>query len=70
MRVSVEHNTIRIIVDSVKELHKHAAGVAASHPNGKGKMRLCGNYVRSSVFCFYKNNEQLLNGKEKTFARY
>ena len=70
MRDSVEHTTIRIIVDSVKELHVRAAGVAASHPNGKGKMRLCGNYVRSSVFCFYKNNEQLLNGKEKTFARY
>ena len=70
MRVSVEHNTIRIIVDSVKEPHKCAASVAASHPNGKGKIRLCGNYVRSSVFPFYKNNEQLLNGKEKTFARY
>ena len=70
MRDSVEHTTIRIIVDSVKELHECAAGVAASHPNGKGKMRLCGNYVRSSVLCFYKNNEQLLNGKEKTFARY
>ena len=70
MRVSVEHTTIRIIVDSVKVPHECAAGVAASHPNGKGKMRLCGNYVRSSVFLFYKNNEQLLNGKEKTFARY
>ena len=70
MRVSVEYTTIRIIVDSVKELHECAASVAASHPNGKGKMRLCGNYVRSSVFMFYKNNEQLLNGKEKTFARY
>ena len=70
MRDSVEHTTIRIIVDSVKELHKRVASVAASHPNGKGKMRLCGNYVRSSVFPFYKNNEQLLNGKEKTFARY
>lgn len=23
-----------------------------------------------AFFCFYKNNEQLLNGKEKTFARY
>ena len=55
MRDSVEHTTIRVIVDSVKEPHKCAAGVAASHPNGKGKMRLCGNYVRSSVFCFYKN---------------
>ena len=37
MRDSVEHTTIRIIVDSVKELHECAAGVAASHPNGKGK---------------------------------
>ena len=37
MRDSVEHTTIRIIVDSVKELHVRAAGVAASHPNGKGK---------------------------------
>ena len=70
MRDSVEHTAIRIIVDSVKEPHECAASVAASHPNGKGKMRLCGNYVRSSVFPFYKNNEQLLNGKEKTFARY
>ena len=70
MRDSVEHTTIRIIVDSVKEPHERAACVAASHPNGKGKMRLCGNYVRSSVFPFYKNNVQVLNGKEKTFARY
>lgn len=53
MRVSVEHTTIRIIVDSVKELHKCAASVAASHPNGKGKMRLGGNYVRSSVFSVF-----------------
>ena len=52
MRVSVEHTTIRIIVDSVTEPHECAASVAASHPNGKGKMRLCGNYVRSSVFLF------------------
>ena len=70
MRDSAEHTTISIIVDFVKEPHECAASVAASHPNGKGKMRLCGNYFRSSVFCFYKNNEQLLNGKEKTFARY
>ena len=70
MRVYTKHTTIRIIVDSVKEPHECAAGVADSRPNGKGKMRLCGNYVRSSVFLFYKNNEQLLNGKEKTFARY
>ena len=37
MRVYTKHTTIRIIVDSVKEPHKCAAGVAASHPNGKGK---------------------------------
>ena len=37
MRDSVEHTTIRVIVDSVKEPHKCAASVAASHPNGKGK---------------------------------
>ena len=37
MRDSVEHTAIRIIVDSVKEPHKCAASVAASHPNGKGK---------------------------------
>ena len=37
MRVYTKHTTIRIIVDSVKELHVRAAGVAASHPNGKGK---------------------------------
>ena len=37
MRDSVEHTTIRVIVDSVKEPHKCAVGVAASHPNGKGK---------------------------------
>ena len=58
MRVSTEHTTIRIIVDSVKGAHECAASVAASHPNGKGKMRLCGNYVRSSVFMFYKNNSK------------
>ena len=54
MRDSVEHTTIRIIVDSVKEPHERAAGVTASHPNGKGKMRLCGNYFRSSVLRFIK----------------
>ena len=54
MRDSVEHTTIRIIVDSVKAPHECAACVAASHSNGKGKMRLCGNYVRSSVFRFIK----------------
>ena len=37
MRDSVEHTTIRVIVDSVKEPHECAASVAASHPNGKGK---------------------------------
>ena len=54
MRVYTKHTTIRIIVDSVKVPHECAAGVAASHPNGKGKIRLCGNYVRSSVFQFIK----------------
>ena len=54
MRVYTKHTTIRIIVDSVKEPHKCAVGVAASHPNGKGKMRLCGNYFRSSVLRFIK----------------
>ena len=53
MRVSVEHTTIRIIADSVKKPHECAASVAASHPNGKGKMRLGGNYVRSSVFSVF-----------------
>ena len=52
MRDSVGHTTIRVILDSVKEPHECAASVAASHPNGKGKMRLCGNYFRSSVFLF------------------
>ena len=52
MRVYTKHTAIRIIVDSVKEPHECAASVAASHPNGKGKMRLCGNYFRSSVFLF------------------
>ena len=37
MRVYTKHPPIRIIVDSVKEPHKRAVGVAASHPNGKGK---------------------------------
>ena len=54
MRDYTKHTPIHIIVNSVKELHECAASVAASHPNGKGKMRLGGNYVRSSVFCFYK----------------
>ena len=36
MRVYTKHTTIRIIVESVKELHECAAGVAASHLNGKG----------------------------------
>ena len=37
MRDYIGHTTIRNIADSVKELHERAAGVAASHPNGKGK---------------------------------
>ena len=70
MRDSVEHTTIRVIVDSVKEPHKCAASVAASHPNGKGKCACVETMFAQAFFCFYKNNEQLLNGKEKTFARY
>ena len=54
MRVYTKHTTIRIIVDSVTEPHECAVGVTASHPNGKGKMRLCGNYFRSSVLRFIK----------------
>ena len=54
MRVYTKHATIRIIVDSVTEPHECAVGVTASHPNGKGKMRLCGNYFRSSVLRFIK----------------
>ena len=37
MRVYTKHTPIRIIVDSIKEPRERAAGVAASHPNGKGK---------------------------------
>ena len=36
MRVYTKHTTIRIIGDSIKEPHKCAASVAASHLNGKG----------------------------------
>lgn len=70
MRVYTKHTTIRIIVDSVKELHECAACVAASHPNGKGKCACVETMFAQAFFRFYKNNEQLLNGKEKTFARY
>ena len=70
MRDSVEHTMIRIIVESVKEPHEYAASVTASHPNGKGKCACVETMFAQAFFCFYKNNEQLLNGKEKTFARY
>ena len=70
MRDSVEHTTIRVIVDSVNEPHECAACVAASHPNGKGKNALVRKPCSLKRFSVYKNNEQLLNGKEKTFARY
>ena len=36
MRAFVEYTPIRVIVDSIKELHDCAVGLAASHPNGKG----------------------------------
>ena len=70
MRDSVEHTTIHIAVDSVKEPHECAVGVAASHPNSKGKCACVETMFAQAYLCFYKNNEQLLNGKEKTFARY
>lgn len=54
MRDSVEHTTIRIIVDSVKELHECAASVAASHPNGKGKCACVETMFAQAFFCFIK----------------
>ena len=58
MRDSVEHTTIRIIVDSVKELHECAAGVAASHLNGKGNalVRKPCSLKRFSVFIKITSN--------------
>ena len=52
MRDSVEHTTIHIIVDSVKELHVRAAGVAASHPNGKGKCACAETMFAQAFFLF------------------
>ena len=54
MRDSVEHTTIRIIVDSVKELHERAANVAASHPNGKGKCACVETIFAQAFFRFIK----------------
>ena len=54
MRDSVEHTTIRIIVDSVKEPHECAASVAASHPNGKGKCACVETMFTQAFFCFIK----------------
>ena len=54
MRDSVEHTTIRIIVDSVKELHECAAGVAASHPNGKGKCACVETMLTQAFYVFIK----------------
>ena len=54
MRDSVEHTTIRIIVDSVKELHECAASVAASHPNGKGKCACVEIMFAQAFFHFIK----------------
>ena len=54
MRDSVEHTAIRIIVDSVKELHECAACVAASHPNGKGKCACVETMFAQAFFCFIK----------------
>ena len=58
MRVYTKHITIRIIVDSVKEPHECAAGVAASHPNGKGNAlvwKLC-SLKRFCVFIKITSN--------------
>ena len=52
MRDSVEHTAIRIIVDSVKELHECAACVAVSHPNGKGKCA-CVETMFAQAFCVF-----------------
>ena len=54
MRDSVEHTAIRIIVDSVKELHECAACVAASHPNGKGKCAWVETMFAQAFFRFIK----------------
>ena len=54
MRDSVEHTTIRIIVDSVKVPHECAAGVAASHPNGKGKCACVETMFAQAFFRFIK----------------
>ena len=54
MRDSVEHTTIRIIVDSVKEPHECAACIAASHPNGKGKCACVETMFAQAFFRFIK----------------
>ena len=54
MRVYTKHTTIRIIVDSVKEPHKCAASVAASHPNGKGKCACVEIMFAQAFFHFIK----------------
>ena len=58
MRVYTKHITIRIIVDSVKEPHECAAGVAASHLNGKGNalVRKPCSLKRFSVFIKITSN--------------
>ena len=54
MRVYTKHITIRIIVDSVKEPHECAAGVAASHPNGQGKCACVETMFAQAFLCFIK----------------
>ena len=54
MRVYTKHTPIRIIVDSIKELHECAAGVAASHPNGKGKCACVETIFAQAFFSFIK----------------
>ena len=54
MRVYTKHTTIRIIVDSVKELHECAACVAASHSNGQGKCACVETMFAQAFFRFIK----------------
>ena len=54
MRVYTKHTPIRIIVDSIKELHECAASVTASHPNGKGKCACVETMFAQAFFRFIK----------------
>ena len=54
MRVYTKHTPICIIVDSVKVPHECAVGVAASHPNGKGKCACVETIFAQAFFRFIK----------------